>query len=140
MFPAIPTITPFATGCSNGSPIATSQVNCELGECRKFAALELHVAHAREHVPQPVGRTRGSCPLRPRCWSGSAPPGDQYTPRPGRDSVSYWRLIGASVRRDDRIPARLGAEGAADPEDPHCRRRELAGVRDGGGGSELEGE
>ena len=62
------------------------------------------------------------------------------TPRPGRDSVSYWRLIGASVQRDDRIPARLGAEGAADPEDPHCRRRELAGVRDGGGGSELEGE
>jgi hypothetical protein len=62
VFPAIPTITPFATGCSNGSPIATSQLNCELGECRKLAALELHLAHAREHVPQPVGRTRGSCP------------------------------------------------------------------------------
>ena len=26
MFPAIPTITPFATGCSNGGPIATSQL------------------------------------------------------------------------------------------------------------------
>ena len=50
VFPAIPTITPFATGCSNVAPNATYPLKDELGECRKFTGLDLPLTRLGERV------------------------------------------------------------------------------------------
>jgi hypothetical protein len=60
VFSAIPTITPFATGCSNGSPNATFSVPGRAKRVPQFTGLDLHIAQA------PRARARRSEPPHDR--------------------------------------------------------------------------